>query len=74
MRHHLNTPDHPKRVSNSLQTLCALFYAIFKKQATDVGVDVIQSIFDFQEIEQNMKTLIAHCNNLLTSMYSSSHN
>ncbi|XP_037027698.1 armadillo-like helical domain-containing protein 3 [Bradysia coprophila] len=59
--------DHPKRVSNSLQTLCALFYAIFKKQATDVGVDVINTIFDFEEIEQHMKTLIAHCNSLLIS-------
>lgn len=67
MRHHPS--DHPKRVSNSLQTLCALFYAIFKKQATDVGVDVINTIFDFEEIEQNMKTLIAHCNSLLISMF-----
>lgn len=60
--------EHPKRVTNCLQTLCALFYAIFKKQATDVGFDVINTIFDFQEVEDKMKHLISQCNNLLISI------
>lgn len=59
--------DHPKRVTHALQTLCALFYAMFKKQATDVGVDVIGTLFGFEEIEANMKRLMAQCNALLIS-------
>lgn len=60
-------PDHPKRVSNSLQTLCALFYAIFKWHATETSFDVISTIFDFDEVEDKMKTLITRCNNLMIS-------
>lgn len=59
--------DHPKRVCNCLQTLCALFYAIFKKQATEVGLDVINTIFEFQDVEDKMKKLIVQCNSLLIS-------
>ena len=60
--------DHPKRVCNSLQTLCALFYGIFKRNASETaGFDVISTIFDFQEIEDKMKHLIAKCNDLLIS-------
>lgn len=55
-------------MTNCLQTLCALFYAIFKKQATDVGFDVINSIFTLAEVENKMKRLISQCNNLLISM------
>lgn len=59
--------DHPKRVSNSLQTLCALFYAVFKWHATETSFDVISTIFDFEEVEDKMKTLITKCNNLMIS-------
>lgn len=55
-------------MTNSLQTLCALFYAIFKRQATDVGLDVINTIFDIHEIEEQMKRLVVQCNNILISM------
>lgn len=59
--------DHPKRVCNSLQTLCALFYSIFKRHAADAaGMDIIRTIFDFDEAEKKMKHLIAKCD-LLTS-------
>lgn len=67
--HICTNTDHSKRVSNCLQTLCALFYGIFKKQSADVGIDVINTIFDFQEIEDKMKKLIIHCNNLLISKF-----
>lgn len=59
--------EHPKRVCNSLQTLCALFYAIFKRHATEVGFDVINTIFAFDEVEDKMKQLIEKCNNLMVS-------
>lgn len=59
--------DHPKRVSNSLQTLCALFYSVFKWHAMETSFDVIRTIFDFDEIEDKMKTLIVKCNNLMIS-------
>lgn len=60
--------DHPKRVCNSLQTLCALFYSIFKRHAADAaGMDIIRTIFDFDEAEKKMKHLIAKCDSLLTS-------
>lgn len=60
-------PDHPKRLCNSLQTICALFYAIFKWHATETSFDVISTIFDFDEVEDKMKTLITKCNNLMIS-------
>lgn len=59
--------DHPKRVCNSLQTLCALFYALFKRHATEMNFDVISTMFDFNEIEDKMRTLITKCNNLMVS-------
>lgn len=59
--------DHPKRVCNSLQTLCALFYAVFKWHATETSFDVISTIFDFDEVEDKMKTLITKCNHLMIS-------
>lgn len=59
--------DHPKRVCNSLQTLCALFYAVFKWHATETSFDVISTIFDFDEVEDKMKILITKCNNLMIS-------
>lgn len=59
--------DHPKRLCNSLQTICALFYAVFKWHATETSFDVISTIFDFDEVEDKMKTLITKCNNLMIS-------
>lgn len=59
--------EHPKRVCNSLQTLCALFYAIFKRHATEIGFDVINTIFAFDVVEDKMKQLIEKCNNLMVS-------
>lgn len=63
----LRFTEHPKRVCNSLQTLCTLFYAIFKRHATEVGFDVINTIFAFDEVENKMKRLIEKCNNLMIS-------
>lgn len=59
--------DHPKRVCNSLQTLCALFNAVFRRNATETSFDVISTIFDFAEVEDRMKTLITKCNHLIIS-------
>lgn len=50
-----------------MQTLCALFYAVFKWHATETSFDVISTIFDFDEVEDKMKTLITKCNNLMIS-------
>lgn len=60
-------PDHPKRICNSLQTLCALFNALFKRNASEVSLLVISTIFDFNEIEDKMKLLILKCNNFMVS-------
>lgn len=52
---------------NSLQTLCALFNAIFRRHASETSFDVISTIFDFAEVEEKMKTLITKCNHLIVS-------
>ncbi|GAB0093001.1 armadillo-like helical domain-containing protein 3 [Sergentomyia squamirostris] len=61
--------DHPKRVYNSLQTLCALIYAIFKKSSsgTESGFDIINTMVGFSEAEEKMKKLVHHCNEFLLS-------
>lgn len=59
--------DHAKRVTHALQTLCALFYAMFKKQSQDVGLDVIGTLFGFEQIEATMRRLVDQCNALLIS-------
>uniref|UniRef100_A0A0K8TR82 Armadillo-like helical domain-containing protein n=1 Tax=Tabanus bromius TaxID=304241 RepID=A0A0K8TR82_TABBR len=56
---------HPKRLCNSLQTLCALFQAIFKKSSAEPTFDVIRTIFEFQEMDDKMKSLLTQCNNIL---------
>lgn len=62
-----NFIDHPKRVCNSLQTLCALFYTLFKRHATEMTLDIINAVLDFENFEDKMKTLLTKCNNFMIS-------
>lgn len=57
---------HPKRLFNSLQTLCAFFHAVFKKSAAEPSFDVIRTIFEFDQMDEKMKLLLTQCNNILT--------
>lgn len=59
--------DHPKRITHALQTLCALFYAMFKRQASDAGADVIGTLFGCEEIGEQMKRIVTQCHALLIS-------
>lgn len=56
---------HPKRMCNSLQTLCSLFYSIFKKSSMDTSFDVVGQVFQYDEMYQKMKILLNHCNQIL---------
>ncbi|XP_037943088.1 armadillo-like helical domain-containing protein 3 [Teleopsis dalmanni] len=53
--------DHPKRLCNSLQTLCSLFYAIFKKSTADTAFDILNEIFGYEKMDKWMKELMNHC-------------
>ncbi|XP_055377686.1 armadillo-like helical domain-containing protein 3 isoform X2 [Condylostylus longicornis] len=59
--------SHTKRIFNSLQTLCALFHSIFKRSASEPSLDVIRTIFEFEQMDENMKMLLTHCNNIMIS-------
>lgn len=59
--------DHPKRVHNCLQTLCALLYAIFRKSSSGESFDIVGTMVGFSDAEENMRKLLGHCNNLLIS-------
>lgn len=60
--------DHPKRLCNSLQTLCSLFYAIFKKSSADATFDILNEIFGYEQMDKWMKQLMEHCSQLLLGM------
>lgn len=57
--------DHPKRLCNSLQTLCSLFFAIFKKSTADTSYDILNEIFGYEHMDKWMKQLMEHCNRIL---------
>lgn len=59
--------DHPRRISNCLQTLCALLYSIYRKSGAESTFDVISTMIGFQEAEEQMKRLFNRCNELLKS-------
>lgn len=61
----LQQSSHPKRLCNSLQTLCGLFYTVFKKSAAEPTFDVIRTIFEFKVMDEQMKTLLKHCHEIL---------
>ncbi|XP_030373871.1 armadillo-like helical domain-containing protein 3 [Scaptodrosophila lebanonensis] len=61
----LNTEDHPKRLCNSLQTLCSLFYAIFKKSNTDGTFNILSDIFGYEKMDEWLKLLMQYCNRIL---------
>ncbi|KAI9579757.1 armadillo-like helical domain-containing protein 3 isoform X2 [Glossina fuscipes] len=57
--------DHPKRLCHSLQTLCSLFYAIYKKSSADNTYDILNEIFGYDEMDKWMKKLMDYCNQIL---------
>lgn len=57
--------DHPKRLCNSLQTLCSLFYSIYRKSASDNSFDLLAEFFDYKTMDKWLKQLVEHCNQLL---------
>lgn len=57
--------DHPKRLFNSLQTLCSLFYAIFKKSSTDSSFNCLNEIFGNEQMDKSMRRLMNNCNQIL---------
>ena len=61
--------DHAKRQCNSLQTLCALFYAIYKKSSMDASFDMFTEIFAYGDMDKYMKILMQNCNQILLGEY-----
>uniref|UniRef100_A0A1B0FMF2 Armadillo-like helical domain-containing protein n=1 Tax=Glossina morsitans morsitans TaxID=37546 RepID=A0A1B0FMF2_GLOMM len=57
--------DHPKRLCHSLQTLCSLFFAIYKKSSADTTYDILNEIFGYDEMDKWMKKLMDYCNQIL---------
>uniref|UniRef100_A0A1A9WGZ5 DUF1741 domain-containing protein n=1 Tax=Glossina brevipalpis TaxID=37001 RepID=A0A1A9WGZ5_9MUSC len=57
--------DHPKRLCHSLQTLCSLFYAIYKKSSADSTYDILNEIFGYDQMDKWMKKLMDYCNQIL---------
>ncbi|EDW42957.1 armadillo-like helical domain-containing protein 3 isoform X1 [Drosophila sechellia] len=61
----LDTEDHPKRLCNSLQTLCSLFYGIFKKSNADPTFNILNEIFGHEKMDEWLKLLMQYCNRIL---------
>lgn len=57
--------DHPKRLCNSLQTLCSLFYGIFKKSNSDPTCNILNEIFGHEKMDEWLKLLMQYCNRIL---------
>ncbi|XP_053964188.1 armadillo-like helical domain-containing protein 3 [Anastrepha ludens] len=57
--------EHQKRLCNSLQTLCALFYAIFKKTSADCSFNCLNELFGFEQLDNSMRQLMSNCNQIL---------
>lgn len=61
--------DHPKRLFNSLQTLGALFYAIFKKSIADSSFNFLNEIFGYEQMDKSMRQLMNNCNQVLLGAF-----
>uniref|UniRef100_A0A0K8UX73 UPF0668 protein C10orf76 n=1 Tax=Bactrocera latifrons TaxID=174628 RepID=A0A0K8UX73_BACLA len=57
--------DHPKRLFNSLQTLCSLFYAMYKKSSTDSSFNCLNEIFGNERMDKSIRQLMNNCNQIL---------
>ncbi|ALC45859.1 CG8379 [Drosophila busckii] len=57
--------DHPKRLCNSLQTLCSLFYGIYKKCNADASSNILNEIFAHEQMDEWLKLLMQYCNRIL---------
>ncbi|XP_033632908.1 armadillo-like helical domain-containing protein 3 [Asterias rubens] len=62
--------DHPIRLVNALQTLCALVRGVHKKTLSDHGFDVINILIGFDAAESLMTNLVERLNSILTGVYS----
>lgn len=58
--------EHNIRVVYSMQTLCALVHAVYRKTTAESGYDVISLLMGFEAAEENMQALLHHCHNFLT--------
>ncbi|KAL5470713.1 hypothetical protein EMCRGX_G028719 [Ephydatia muelleri] len=67
--HTLQVDDNVIRDINALQTLCALFRAIFQKRMGDLSFDAIDTIVGFDAAECQMKNLVESLNKFLTQDY-----
>ncbi|XP_038045542.1 armadillo-like helical domain-containing protein 3 [Patiria miniata] len=62
--------DHPIRVVNALQTLCALVRGVHKRTLSDHGFDVINILIGFDSAEMLMTNLVERLNSILVGVYS----
>nr|CAG4638292.1 EOG090X027A [Cyclestheria hislopi] len=58
--------DHHIRVTNSLQTLCAIVKALFTRATCDVGFDILEFLVGCGAAEMQMQLLIEHCSDILS--------
>ena len=63
--------DHPIRIANAIQTLCALTRGVYKKSLGDYGFDVINILVGFDNAESQMQHLVERLNYFLSSEQSS---
>uniref|UniRef100_A0A3P8WKY5 Armadillo like helical domain containing 3 n=1 Tax=Cynoglossus semilaevis TaxID=244447 RepID=A0A3P8WKY5_CYNSE len=57
--------EHPIKVVNALQTLCALFRGVHQKNRSASGFDIINLLMGFDKAEQRMKDLMERLDSLL---------
>lgn len=67
--HTLQVDDNVIRDINALQTLCALFKAVFQKGMVDLSFDAIDIIVGFDAAECQMRNLVESVNKFLTQDY-----
>ncbi|XP_072026688.1 armadillo-like helical domain-containing protein 3 [Amphiura filiformis] len=62
--------DHPIRVVNAIQTLCALIRGVHKRTLADHGFDVINILIGFDSAEMIMQSLVERLSLILSGVYS----
>lgn len=64
--------EHTIRVIYALQTLCAVVSSVYKKSQGECGFNVIDVLIGFDVAEERMRTLLQHCNRILSGDYRAS--